>query len=143
MIDTAAPLGARAVRDRVGPARGAGECFGVAFPDEFLALAEHVPVPGHRPDCFDYPVWKVAVLPDQGRRSTMPPSSTSRRRQHRPDPKTVHLLAMVDPVDETYRRTVTRQLHIGESRHSLARKDPPVGTGATKANQPPRAVQIP
>lgn len=29
---------------------------------------------------------------------------------------------MVDPVDETYRRTVTRQLKIGESRHSLARK---------------------
>ena len=32
------------------------------------------------------------------------------------------MLAMVDPVDETYRRTVTRQLSIGESRHSLARK---------------------
>jgi TnpA family transposase len=38
--------------------------------------------------------------------------------------KTLHLLAMVDPVDETYRRTVTRQLNIGESRHSLARKIP-------------------
>ena len=25
-------------------------------------------------------------------------------------------------MDETYRRTVTRQLNIGESRHSLARK---------------------
>jgi TnpA family transposase len=36
--------------------------------------------------------------------------------------KTLHLLAMVDPVDEAYRRTVTRQLNIGESRHSLARK---------------------
>ena len=36
--------------------------------------------------------------------------------------KTLHLLAMVDPVDDTYRRTVTRQLNIGESRHSLARK---------------------
>ena len=36
--------------------------------------------------------------------------------------KTLHLLAMVDPIDETYRRTVTRQLNIGESRHSLARK---------------------
>ncbi|MFE9694546.1 Tn3 family transposase [Micromonospora sp. NPDC005806] len=36
--------------------------------------------------------------------------------------KTLHLLAMIDPVDETYRRTVTRQLNIGESRHSLARK---------------------
>ena len=29
---------------------------------------------------------------------------------------------MVDPGDETYRRTVTRQLNIGESRHPLARK---------------------
>jgi hypothetical protein len=37
-------------------------------------------------------------------------------------PKTLHLPAMVDTVDETYRRTVTRQLNIGESRHSLARK---------------------
>ena len=36
--------------------------------------------------------------------------------------KTLHLLAMVDPVDDTYRRTVTRQLNIGESRHSLARE---------------------
>ena len=29
---------------------------------------------------------------------------------------------MVDPVDETYRRTVTRQLNIGEFCHSLTRK---------------------
>jgi TnpA family transposase len=36
--------------------------------------------------------------------------------------ETLHLLAVVDPVDETYRRTVTRQLNIGEGRHSLARK---------------------
>lgn len=42
--------------------------------------------------------------------------------KYRRIPKTLHLLAMVDPVDETYRRTVTRQLNIGESRHSLARK---------------------
>jgi hypothetical protein len=34
--------------------------------------------------------------------------------------KTLHLLAMVDPVDETYRRAVTRQLNIGESRPSRA-----------------------
>jgi len=37
-------------------------------------------------------------------------------------PKTLHLLAMIDPVDETYRRTVTRQQNIVESRHALARK---------------------
>lgn len=36
--------------------------------------------------------------------------------------KTLHLLAMVDPVDEGYRRRVTRQLNIQESRHRLARK---------------------
>jgi len=36
--------------------------------------------------------------------------------------KTLHLLALVDPVDETYRRTVHRQLTIQESRHRLARK---------------------
>jgi TnpA family transposase len=36
--------------------------------------------------------------------------------------KTLHLLAFVDPVDETYRRTVHRQLTIQESRHRLARK---------------------
>jgi hypothetical protein len=37
-------------------------------------------------------------------------------------PKTLHLLAMIDPVDETYRRIVTRQQNIVESRHALARK---------------------
>src|SRR4051794_21267773 len=36
--------------------------------------------------------------------------------------KTLHMLAMVDPVDQTYRCTVTRQLNVGEGRHSLARK---------------------
>jgi TnpA family transposase len=36
--------------------------------------------------------------------------------------KTLHLLAVVDPVDESYRRRVTRQLNIQESRHRLARK---------------------
>ncbi len=36
--------------------------------------------------------------------------------------KTLHLLAMCDPDDETYRRTVHRQLTIQESRHRLARK---------------------
>ncbi|GAT70050.1 transposase [Planomonospora sphaerica] len=36
--------------------------------------------------------------------------------------KTLHLLALVDPVDEGYRRTVTTQLTVQESRHRLARK---------------------
>ncbi|MFI6458633.1 transposase [Streptosporangium amethystogenes] len=35
--------------------------------------------------------------------------------------KTLHLLAIVDPVDDTYRRTVNRQLTVQESRHALAR----------------------
>ena len=36
--------------------------------------------------------------------------------------KTLHLLAMCDPVDETHRRTVHVQLTVQESRHRLARK---------------------
>ncbi len=36
--------------------------------------------------------------------------------------KTLHLLALVDPVDETYRRAVNTQLTVQESRHRLARK---------------------
>lgn len=35
--------------------------------------------------------------------------------------KTLHLLALVDPTDDTYRRAITRQLTIQESRHRLAR----------------------
>ncbi len=36
-------------------------------------------------------------------------------------PKTLHLLAVVDPVDDTYRRQMNRQLTVQESRHKLAR----------------------
>ena len=36
--------------------------------------------------------------------------------------KTLHLLAVVDPVDDTYRRTMHQQLTVQESRHKLARK---------------------
>ena len=36
--------------------------------------------------------------------------------------KTLHLLALIDPVDEGYRRSVHRQLTVQESRHRLARK---------------------
>lgn len=35
--------------------------------------------------------------------------------------KTMHLLAVVDPVDDTYRRQMNRQLTVQESRHKLAR----------------------
>jgi TnpA family transposase len=36
--------------------------------------------------------------------------------------KTVHLLALIDPVDETYRRQIGRQQNMTESRHQLARR---------------------
>lgn len=36
--------------------------------------------------------------------------------------KTLHLLALVDPVDGTYQRRMNRQLTVQESRHALARK---------------------
>jgi TnpA family transposase len=35
--------------------------------------------------------------------------------------KTEHLLRVVDPVDDTYRRQMNRQLTVQESRHKLAR----------------------
>jgi TnpA family transposase len=35
--------------------------------------------------------------------------------------KTMHLLALVDPMDDTYRRLTNRQLTVQESRHRLAR----------------------
>jgi TnpA family transposase len=35
--------------------------------------------------------------------------------------KTMHLLSLVDPVDDTYRRRINRQLTVQESRHRLAR----------------------
>ena len=36
--------------------------------------------------------------------------------------KTLHLLAVIDPVDDTYRRRVNRQLTIQEAHHTLARQ---------------------
>jgi TnpA family transposase len=36
--------------------------------------------------------------------------------------KTLHLLAMIDPVDDTHRRAVNTQTTVQESRHRLARK---------------------
>ena len=37
-------------------------------------------------------------------------------------PKTLHLLAMIDPIDDTHRRGVNTQTTVQESRHRLARK---------------------
>jgi TnpA family transposase len=50
-----------------------------------------------------------------------PAETASTAAQKRPIDKTLHLLALVDPVDDTYRRTATRQLTVQESRHALAR----------------------
>jgi TnpA family transposase len=36
--------------------------------------------------------------------------------------KTLHLLALADPIDDAYQRRQNRQLTIQESRHRLARK---------------------
>ena len=36
--------------------------------------------------------------------------------------KTLHLLALIDPIDGTYQRRMNRQLTVQESRHRLARK---------------------
>jgi TnpA family transposase len=36
--------------------------------------------------------------------------------------KTLHLLALIDPIDDTYQRRMNRQLTVQESRHRLARK---------------------
>jgi len=36
--------------------------------------------------------------------------------------KTLHLLSILDPIDDTYRRKLNKQLTVQESRHRLARK---------------------
>jgi len=73
---------------------------------------------------------------DHERRACHPPARPAAHARPRrpPDPawtafaeygriaKTLHLLAVVDPVDETYRRSVHRQLTIQESHHRLAHK---------------------
>ncbi|AEW98193.1 putative transposase [Streptantibioticus cattleyicolor NRRL 8057 = DSM 46488] len=56
----------------------------------------------------------------QGRRLYTWPPDASRRSAGRVA-KTLRLLAVVDPVDDTYRRQMNRQLTVQESRHRLAR----------------------
>nr|WP_167523614.1 Tn3 family transposase [Streptomyces brevispora] len=59
--------------------------------------------------------------------------------------KTEHLMRMVDPVDDTYRRQMNRQLTVQESRHKLARdvchgkRGPIASTPRPGALRPPRA----
>lgn len=42
------------------------ECYGVAFPDEFFALADHLPLPGHRRDDLNCQAWRLALPPHLG-----------------------------------------------------------------------------
>jgi len=42
--------------------------------------------------------------------------------EYGPIAKTLHLLALVDPIDGTYQRRMNRQLTVQESRHRLGRK---------------------
>ncbi|MFC8262329.1 Tn3 family transposase [Streptomyces sp. NPDC057291] len=53
--------------------------------------------------------------------------------------KTMHLLALVDPMDDTYRRLMNRQLTVQESRHRLARAVLPRRPGPDPAGIPRRA----
>ncbi|TDB84636.1 hypothetical protein E1264_23970 [Actinomadura sp. KC216] len=42
------------------------ECYGAPFPDEFFALADRLPLPGHRPDDLRCHVWRLALPPERG-----------------------------------------------------------------------------
>jgi hypothetical protein len=56
-----------------------------------------------------------------GREGRMSPRGQAFAEYGRID-KTMHLLALCDPVDDTYRRQMNRQLTVQESRHRLARE---------------------
>ncbi|MDG4786106.1 ankyrin repeat domain-containing protein [Micromonospora sp. WMMD1102] len=51
------------------------ECYGVPFPDEFFALADHMPLPGHRPNDLRCHVWRLALPADRG--GPVPPPDSS------------------------------------------------------------------
>jgi TnpA family transposase len=53
--------------------------------------------------------------------SSQPVKTALTAAQNVPIAKTMHLLALVDPMDDTYRRLMNRQLTVQESRHRLAR----------------------
>jgi hypothetical protein len=42
------------------------ECFGAPLPDEFFALADRLPLPGHRRDDLRCQAWRLALPPDRG-----------------------------------------------------------------------------
>lgn len=50
----------------LGPREVLAECFGVAFPDEFFALAERLPPEGHDTEEYDLHTWKLALPPGRG-----------------------------------------------------------------------------
>lgn len=42
------------------------ECYGVPFPDELFALADHLPLPGHEREDLRCQVWRLALPADRG-----------------------------------------------------------------------------
>ncbi|MFC4052616.1 ankyrin repeat domain-containing protein [Actinomadura syzygii] len=42
------------------------ECYGAPLPDEFFALADRLPLPGHPPEDLRCHVWRLVLPPDRG-----------------------------------------------------------------------------
>jgi len=51
------------------------ECFGAPLPDEFFALADHLPLPAYRREDLRCQVWRLALPPDRG--GPVPPDDSS------------------------------------------------------------------
>lgn len=84
----------RAGKDRRDVMRA---CYGVDFPDEFFALAEHLPLPGQRADDVDLHAWRLALPADRG--GPVPPGGGSEyhdRALFDRDPDLVPLVTMND-----------------------------------------------
>ncbi|MFI6317807.1 ankyrin repeat domain-containing protein [Nonomuraea sp. NPDC050556] len=56
-----------------GPREVLAECYGKAFPEEFFALSEHMPLPRQFPRDFVHHAWRLALPPDRG--GPLPPAS--------------------------------------------------------------------
>jgi hypothetical protein len=75
------------------------ECYGAPFPDEFFALADHLPLPGHRRDDLNCQAWRLALPPDRG--GPVPPDDSGShdyldRVVFKRDPQLVPLLRLRD-----------------------------------------------
>ena len=51
------------------------ECFGAPLPDEFFALADHLPLPAYSRDDLRRQVWRLALPPERG--GPVPPDDSS------------------------------------------------------------------